>query len=88
MLQQIIVWISWLKQHYCITSLKQYIRLTLEMDGQDGCYQQHYLNSEETVNDIVNQLKIFYEQLRLLKEKLEKFGLLQSKNEKVNKDNL
>lgn len=58
------------------------------MDGQDGCYQQHYLNSEETVNDIVNQLKIFYEQLRLLKEKLEKFGLLQSKNEKVNKDNL
>lgn len=88
MLQQIIVWISWLKQNYCITSLKQYIRLTLEMDGQDGCYQQHYLNSEKTVNDIVNQLKIFYEQLRLLKEKLEKFGLLQSKNEKVNKDNL
>ena len=45
-------------------------------------------NFEETANDIVNQLKIFYEQLRLLKEKLEKFGLLQSKNEKVNKDNL
>lgn len=33
-------------------------------------------NSEETENDIVNQLKIFYEQLRLIKEKLERFGLL------------
>ena len=45
-------------------------------------------NFEETANDIVNQLKIFYEQLRLIKEKLEGFGLLQSKNEEIHENNL
>ncbi len=45
-------------------------------------------NFEETANDIVNQLKIFYEQLRLIKEKLERFGLLQSKNEEIHENNL
>ncbi len=45
-------------------------------------------NCEETANDIVNQLKIFYEQLRLIKEKLERFGLLQSKNEEIHENNL
>lgn len=45
-------------------------------------------NSEDTENDIVNQLNIFYEQLRLIKEKLEKSGLLQSKNEEIHENNL
>lgn len=46
------------------------------------------LNSEETANDVVSQLKISYEQLRFIKEKLERFGLLQSKNEEIHEDNL
>ena len=46
------------------------------------------ISSEETAHDIVAELKISYEQLKLVKEKLERFGLLQSKNEEINDDNL
>ena len=46
------------------------------------------LTSEETAHDIVSELKISYEQLKHIKEKLERFGLLQSKNEEISDDNL
>ncbi len=46
------------------------------------------LTSEETAYDIVAELKISYEQLKCIKEKLERFGLLQSKNEEISDDNL
>lgn len=44
--------------------------------------------SEETAYDIVEKANISYEQLRFVKEKLERFGLLQSRNEKIADDNL
>ncbi len=34
------------------------------------------------------ELEISYEQLKHIKEKLERFGLLQSKNEEISDDNL
>lgn len=46
------------------------------------------LDSDETAHEIVSELKISYEHLKLIKEKLERFGLLQSKNEEINEDNL
>lgn len=46
------------------------------------------ISSEETVHDIVSELNITYEQLKFVKEKLERFGLLQSKNEEINDNNL
>lgn len=46
------------------------------------------LTSEETAHDIVSELKISYEQLKHIKEKLERFGLLLSKNEEISDDNL
>lgn len=44
--------------------------------------------SEETAHDIVSELNITYEQLKFVKEKLERFGLLQSKNDEINDDNI
>ena len=44
--------------------------------------------SEETAHDIVSELNISYEQLKFVKEKLERFGLLQSRNEEIHDDNL
>ena len=46
------------------------------------------MNSEETANDIVKELQITYDQLRYIKEKLGRFGLLQSKNEEINDSNM
>lgn len=46
------------------------------------------ISSEETAHDIVLELNITYEQLKFVKEKLERFGLLQSKNEEINDNNL
>lgn len=46
------------------------------------------IDSEETVYDILKQLQLSYDQLRLVKEKLERFGLLRSKNEEIHEENL
>lgn len=45
-------------------------------------------DSEETAYDVMSQLQISYEQLRMIKEKLERFGLLQSRNEEIHDGNL
>ena len=44
--------------------------------------------SDETAHDIVTRIHISYDQLKLVKEKLERFGLLQSKNEEIHDGNL
>ena len=44
--------------------------------------------SDETAHGIIADLAITYEQLRFVREKLERFGLLQSKNEEIHDDNL
>ena len=46
------------------------------------------LTAEETANDIVSEVEISYDRLRYIKEKLERFGLLQSKNEEISDNNL
>lgn len=45
-------------------------------------------DSLETFQSAIEDLKLSYEQLRLVKEKLERFGLLQSKNEEIHENNL
>ncbi len=45
-------------------------------------------NSEENIHDVMSQLAINYDQIRLVKEKLERFGLLQSKNQEIQDENL
>lgn len=44
--------------------------------------------SEETDYDIVSELNITDEQLKFVKEKLERFGLLQSRNDEIHDENL
>lgn len=44
--------------------------------------------SDETAHDIVTRIHISYDQLKLVKEKLERFGLSQSKNEEIHDGNL
>ena len=46
------------------------------------------LTTEETAHDTVSELEISYERLKYIKEKLERFGLLQSKNEEISDNNL
>ena len=45
-------------------------------------------DSLETFQGAITDLKLSYEQQRLVKEKLERFGLLQSKNEEIHENNL
>ena len=50
--------------------------------------RSYSLTTEETAHDIVSELEISYERLKYIKEKLERFGLLQSKNEEISDNNL
>lgn len=45
-------------------------------------------NDGENILDICNDIHIDFEQMRFIREKLERFGLLQSKNEEINDNNL
>jgi hypothetical protein len=45
-------------------------------------------DSHETIHDIISESNIEYNQLKYVKEKLERFGLLQSKNDEINDNNL
>ena len=51
------------------------------------CYSK-LIPGEETITEICRELQITGEQIRFVKEKLERFGLLQSKNEEINDNNL
>ena len=42
----------------------------------------------ESIVSICNELNLELNQIRFIKEKLERFGLLQSRNEEINDDNL
>jgi len=42
----------------------------------------------ESIFSICNELNLEMNQIRFIKEKLERFGLLQSRNEEMNDDNL
>lgn len=46
------------------------------------------MNEGESILDICKDIQIDFEQMKFIKEKLERFGLLQSKNEQINDDNL
>lgn len=50
--------------------------------------RMYSIASKETAHGIITDLDITYEQLRFVREKLERFGLLQSKNEEIHDDNL
>jgi hypothetical protein len=50
--------------------------------------RMYSIASDETAHGIIADLAITYEQLRFVREKLERFGLLQSKNEEIHDDNL
>lgn len=50
--------------------------------------RMYSIASDETAHGIITDLAITYEQLRFVREKMERFGLLQSKNEEVYDDNL
>lgn len=41
----------------------------------------------ESIVSICNELNLELNQIRFIKEKLERFGLLQSRNEEINDDN-
>ena len=45
-------------------------------------------NDGESLLDICKDIHIDFEQMRFIREKLERFGLLQSKNEEINDNNL
>lgn len=45
-------------------------------------------NEGESILDICRDIKIDFEQMKFIREKLERFGLLQSKNEEINDNNL
>lgn len=45
-------------------------------------------NDGENILDICKDIHIDFEQMRFIREKLERFGLLQSKNEEINDNNL
>lgn len=51
-------------------------------------YSHLTMDQGENIMDICQDLHIDYEQIRFVKEKLERFGLLQSKNEEINDTNL
>lgn len=45
-------------------------------------------NDGENILDICKDIHVDFEQMRFIREKLERFGLLQSKNEEINDNNL
>ena len=45
-------------------------------------------NDGESILDICKDIHVDFEQMRFIREKLERFGLLQSKNEEINDNNL
>lgn len=45
-------------------------------------------NNGESIVSICNELNLEHNQIQFIKEKLERFGLLQSRNEEINDDNL
>ena len=51
------------------------------------CYSKLF-SGEETITKICRELQITGEQIRFVKEKLERFGLLQSKNDEISDNNL
>lgn len=51
------------------------------------CYSK-LISGEETITKICRELQITGEQIRFVKEKLERFGLLQSKNDEISDNNL
>ena len=48
----------------------------------------YFGNDGESLLDICKDIHIDFEQMRFIREKLERFGLLQSKNEEINDNNL
>lgn len=48
----------------------------------------YFGNDGESILDICRDIQINFEQMRFIREKLERFGLLQSKNEEINDNNL
>lgn len=48
----------------------------------------YVVNDGESILDICKDIHIDFQQMRFIREKLERFGLLQSKNEEINDNNL
>lgn len=48
----------------------------------------HFFENGESIFDICEDIHIDFEQMRFIREKLERFGLLKSKNEEINDNNL
>lgn len=48
----------------------------------------YFVNDGESTLDICKDIHIDFQQMRFIREKLERFGLLQSKNEEINDNNL
>ena len=62
-----------------------------QLNDLDICILKAYSNLEaegESIVSICNELNLELDQIRFIKEKLERFGLLQSRNEEMNDDNL
>lgn len=68
--------------------MELYLPQLSDLDIRVLRYYSKLISGEETITKICRELQITGEQIRFVKEKLERFGLLQSKNDEISDNNL